>query len=95
MLTNCLNYPLCSITTYLYGYQSAAQFESLCGRAVGLEKMVMKAAKSKNRVLLTRPAAEARLLSGQGQGGDRVFKKSENNLFLCLTLPNTISIVLV
>lgn len=60
MLTTCLNYPLCAITTYLYGYQSAAQFESLCGRAVGLDKMVMKAAKSKNRVLLIRPAAETR-----------------------------------
>jgi hypothetical protein len=57
--------------------------------------MVMKAAKSKNRVLLTRPAAEARPLSGQGQGGGRSFKKNKNNLFLCLTLQNTISIVLV
>jgi len=37
--------------------------------------MAMKATKSKNHVLLTRPAAAARLLSGQGQGGGRSFKK--------------------
>ena len=38
---------------------------------------MMKIEKSKRRILLTRPAAEARLLSGQGQGGDRIFKKAK------------------
>jgi hypothetical protein len=49
----------------------------VCCRAIGFEKIGMKAAKMKSRVLLTRPAAEARLLSGQGQGGGRNFKKGK------------------
>jgi hypothetical protein len=40
----------------------------------------MRAANTKRRVLLIRPAAAARLLSGQGQGGGGIFKKSENYL---------------
>jgi hypothetical protein len=47
----------------------------------------MKAMNTKKRVLTTRPAAEARLLNGQGQGGGGVFKKKvknfQNNLDRC------------
>jgi hypothetical protein len=56
---------------------SAEYFESGRCCAVSFEKMRMKAANTKRRVLLTRPAAAARLLSGQGQGGGGIFKKSE------------------
>jgi hypothetical protein len=57
---------------------SAEHFESGRCSAVSFEKTGMKAANMKSRVLLTRPAAEARQLSGQGQGGGGIFKKSEN-----------------
>jgi hypothetical protein len=59
-------------------FTSAAQFESLCGRAVGLEKMVMRAAKSKNHVLLIRPAAEARPYERARARRRWNYQKSEN-----------------
>ena len=83
MHTNCLNYRRLRKYQRSMDNHSTARFESSRSRAVGVEKMGLRVTNTKRRVLLTRPAAAARLLSGQGQGGGGIFKKSEK---FCLLL---------